>query len=404
MIINKKKNLYKELLKIRRNNKGKTPNFAEHELYTIHNVFIDSGFDSLRDFKEKYRKHRLKKFLNKPVYKNVPFLKTFKAGIVEGVDQELWLEKIPLMKYGIFVNEPVNTKEKCSFIYACELLSKNEKIFYVIDDNDTFEATVNFINEKKINHTIINKICFNIFNMDDYFYVLLDLLLSKSKFSCVKDFQKRHELYGFFFSSDYKSIEFSKEAIDKLRNNERAIFPCKNDEEKEMYDQIYNALVECLDEIYPFLSDKYCIEEDVFLNMQKGESFLLDSKSVAHSSLIIQCSRFFYGYIDRLQNSGKLENQKTLVIPHMIIPDVEDINQIMILKHSYLMTSNSSMTLYYGNQENYLFRMNTGFYFKHKSGTLYEMSSFFDKNIVVDVSEKCSCLGNKKRQSFLFEK
>lgn len=404
MIINRKKNLYKELLRIHRSNKGKNPGFMEHEEHIIYDVFMNSGFDSLRDFTAKYGRNKLKEILNIPTYKDNLFLNTFKAGVVEGVDMDFWLERNILMRHGAFINESIDPKEKCSFIYACELLSKNEKIFYVIDDNKTFEATVNFINDRKINHTIINKICFRVFNMDDYFYVFLDLMLSKSKFSLVEDFQKRHELYGFFFSSDYKSIEFSKEAIDKFRKNERAIFQCNNDEEKEMYDQIYYGLLECLEEIYPFLSDKYCIEDDIFLNMQKGKNFLLASKNVAHSFLIIQCGRFFYGYVGRLQNAINSDNQKIPIIPHMIIPDIEDINQISILKYSYLATYNSSMILYYGNKNNDLFRMNTGFYFKHKIGTLYEVSSMFDKNIVIDISGKCSCLGNKKRHSFLFEK
>lgn len=404
MIIDKKKNLYKELLRIHRSNKKKNPGFMEHEGHTMHYVFINSGFDSLRDFKEKYGRNKLKEILNKPVYNNDLFMKTFKAGVVKGTQLDFWLEKSILTRYGAFINESVNTTEKCSFIYACELLRKNEKIFYVIDDENTCKAAINFMNNNKVNHKIIEKVCFNVFNMDDYFYVFLDLMLLKRESSLVEDDKKRYELYNFFFNSDYKNMEFSKEAIDKFKKEKRAIFPYKNDEEKEMYNRIHTALSEYLDEIYPFLSEQYCIEEDVFLNMQKGESFLLASENSIHSYLIIQCARFFYCYIEQLQSPTKEENAKRIIIPHLIIPAIENITLVCLLKNSYLPPYNNAFTFYYGNQENDLFKMNTGFYLKHKKGTLYDVSSFFEKNITVDISKKCSCLHNKKPQSFLFEK
>jgi len=404
MIINRKKNLYKELLRIHRSNKEKNPSFMEYYGDTIHNVFINCGFESFQDFKTKHKGNKLKEILNKPVYNNDLFMKTFKAGVVKGTELDFWLEKSILTRYGAFINESLNTKEKCSFLYACELLRKNEKIFYVVDDEDTFKATINFMNDKKINHTILKHICFRIFDMNIDFWGFIDITLSKRKSLIVEDYKKRYELYDFFFNSDYKSMEFSKDAINKFRKKERAIFPHKNDDEKEMYEQIYIALSEYLDEIYPFLSDEYCIEEDVFLNMQKGGNFLLASENTIHSYLIIQCSRFFYDYIHRLQNFIISKDEKTPVIPHMIIPDVESMQQVCIVKSVYLTPYINNIIFYYGNKENDLFKMNTGFYFKHKSGTLYEVSTFFEKNIIVDVSKKCSCLSDEKQLPFLFEK
>jgi len=404
MIIDKKKNLYKELLRIHRSNKEKNRSFMEYDGHTIHNVFMNSGFESFKDFKTKYRGSKFKEILNKPVYNNDLFMKTFKAGIVKGTDLDFWLEKSILTRYDAFINESVNTTEKCSFIYACELVRKNEKIFYVIDDENTFKAVINFVNNNKVNHKIIEKVCFNVFNMDDYFYIFLDLMLLKRKSSLVEDDKKRYELYNFFFNSDYKSLEFSKEAIDKFKKEKRTIFPYKDDEEKEMYEQVYTALSEYLDKIYPFLSEQYSIEEDVFLNMQKGENFILASENNIHSYLIIQCARFFYCYIEHLQSLTKVENAKKIIIPHLIIPAIENITLMCLLKNSYLPPYNNAFTFYYGNQENYLFKMNTGFYFKHKSGTLYEVSSFFEKNITVDISKTCSCRHGEKQPSFLFEK
>lgn len=376
MIIDSEKNLEKQLNKF-----NKIYSKMEGSQYFRFDAFKEMGFSDVSHFRDYYKNNWLSKFLNKPIKEKEKIIKAFKAGTLPSTSKTLWIEQQSFLK-NMFIIDSLVPSEKASFIYAKQLLKKNEKILYIAQDKECIDEVRKFTEQNKIYCVIAEKICIRIRKIDIATYSFLSVILNNnSAISPLTNISvsDRMDMLRFFLGSDF---ELTQEGVERIMVKIPADLSSVNPLLQKVYAQVRPILIDKLNKIKPFLSQEYNKREDIFLNLVENNSMVASGENKTTAQMIAVLARIYF--LELL--SGK-QGQEGYKYPKLIFPDVETEEGY---GNFYFNISSGRpvqmVNFIYSNKENNYVKNNTAIFMKHINRNLYHIKTSYD-DAIVEVKE-----------------
>lgn len=369
MIIDSEKNLEKQLNKF-----NKIYSKMEGHRYFRFDAFKEMGFSGVNHFKDYYKNNWLSKLLNKPIKEKEKIIKAFKAGTLPGTSKNLWIENQSFLK-NMFIIDSLVPSEKASFIYAKQLLKKNEKILYIAQDKECVENIKKFTVPNEIDCVIAEKICMRIFKINNESYSLLSVMLNDNSSAYPLDIKILEFLLG-------SSLELTQEGVDKSIANMTNDFSSITPYLQRTYAKARDVLINKMTEIRPFLSETYNENEDIFLNLMKNKSLVVLACYPTIAAMVAVCARIYF-----FELIAKKQEHQEYKYPKLIFPDIEKEESYGNFYFNISFGRQVQMVNFiYSNKENNYVKNNTSIWMKHINGNLYHINTDYD-DAIVEVKE-----------------
>lgn len=372
MIIDSEKNLEKQLNKF-----NKIYSKMEDPRYFRFDAFKEMGFSDISHFRDYYKNNWLSKLLNKPIKEKEKIIKAFKAGTLPGTTKVLWIEQQSFLKNMFIIDSPVPS-EKASFIYAKQLLKKNEKILYIAQDKECIDEIRKFTEQNKIDCVIAEKICVRIRKIDTETYSLLSVILNNNcAISPLTNISVSDgmDMLRFFLGSDF---ELTQEGVERIMDKIPTDLSSVNPLLQKNYAQVRSILIDELDKIKPFLSQEYNKHEDIFLTLVENKSMVASGENNTIAQMIAVLARIYF--LELLYGKQGQEGYK---YPKLIFPDVEKEESYGNFYFNISLGRQVQMVNFiYSNKENNYVKDNTAIFMKHINRNLYHIKTSYDDTII----------------------
>lgn len=386
MIIDKNKNIIKEIkrLSLEKQEQEKHRSFAYN--YIINEICKDLGYKSYNEFYKENK--RLWHNLLSKKHKEINFKNMLHVGNVNNAPhKEFRLCRSDLTTH-IFIEESKKIEEKASLVYAKKILKQNDnKICYIIDNKEIYNDISEYINENEISINDLEKISFSLSR--DYFFSFIDYILKITNenelFEQLEYSERKYMLDYFFDNKVFESIFVN--GVTKVMNISEKILSniviylkgidCQDFFE---YSEIKNAIINGLEKIKENFIYDYTEQNDVHKLILNEENILLKSDNVMTTNLHVFLMKCHTTELMKLTIPRKnLEKVYFLILPIQEIFRVDNFCSVCRgINYGCIFYTEA----YFYNKENSSIYNNCANSLYHTENNLYIIKSKYDKSII----------------------
>ena len=282
MIIDKNKNIIKEIKRLSSEKQEREKDKAFAYSYVRNEICKDLGYKSYQEFYKENRRLWYNLLFKK--HKKINFKNMLHVGNVNNAPhKEFRLCRSDLTTH-VFIEESKQIEEKASLIYAKKILKQNDnKICYIIDNKEIYNNISEYINKNEIAIKMLEKISFSLSRK--YFFSFIDYILKITNenelFEQLEYSERKYMLDYFFDNKVFESIFVN--GVTKVMNISEKILSniviylkgvdCQDFFE---YSEIKNAIINGLEKIKENFTYDYTEQNDVHKLILNEENILLE--------------------------------------------------------------------------------------------------------------------------------
>lgn len=386
MIIDKNKNIIKEIKRVSLEKQEREKHKAFAYSYVRDEICKDLGYKSYNEF---YKENKILWYnLLFKKHKKINFKNMLHIGNVNNAPhKEFRLCRSDLTTH-IFIEESKKIEEKASLVYAKKILKQNDnKICYIIDNKEIYNDISEYINENEISINDLEKISFSLSR--DYFFSFIDYILKITNenelFEQLEYSERKYMLDYFFDNKVFESIFVN--GVTKVMNISEKILSniviylkgidCQDFFE---YSEIKNAIIDGLEKIKGNFNYDYSEQTDVHKLILNEENILLKSDNVITTNLHIFLMKCHITELMKLTIPRKnLEKVYFLILPIQERFRVDNFCSVCRgINYGCIFYTEA----YFYNKDNSSIYNNCANSLYHTENNLYVIKSKYDKSII----------------------
>lgn len=386
MIIDKNKNIIKEIKRLSSEKQEREKDKAFAYSYVRNEICKDLGYKSYQEFYKENRRLWYNLLFKK--HKKINFKNMLHVGNVNNAPhKEFRLCRSDLTTH-VFIEESKQIEEKASLIYAKKILKQNDnQICYIVDNKEVYNNISEYINKNEIPIKIFEKISFSFSR--NYFFNFIDYILKITNenelFEQLEYSERKYMLDYFFDNKVFESIFVN--GVTKVMNiSEKTLsniviylkgVDCQDFFE---YSEIKNAIIDGLEKIKENFTYDYIEQKDVHKLILNEENILLKSDNVITTNLHVFLMKCHITELMKLTIPRKnLEKVYFLILPIQEIFRVDNFCRVCRgINYGCIFYTEA----YFYNKDNSSIYNNCANSLYHTENNLYIIKSKYDKSII----------------------
>lgn len=386
MIIDKNKNIIKEINRLSSEKQEREKDKAFAYSYVRNEICKDLGYKSYYEFYKDNKRSWYNLFFKK--HKEIIFKNMLHIGNVNNAPhKEFKLCRSDLTTH-IFIEESKKIEEKASLIYAKKILKQNDnKICYIINNKEIYNDISEYINKNEIPVKMLEKISFSLSR--DYFFSFIDYILKITNenelFEQLEYSERKYILDYFFDNKIFESIFVNgvtkvMNISEKILSNIVIYLKGINCQDFFEYSEIKNAIINGLEKIKGNFNYDYSEQTDVHKLILNEENILLKSDNVMTTNLYVFLMKCHITELMKLTIPRKnLEKVYFLILPIQEIFRVDNFCSVCRgINYGCIFYTEA----YFYNKDNSSIYNNCANSLYHTENNLYIIKSKYYKSII----------------------